>query len=255
MRKRKNIPTVDKSYCHIYQSPIFGSTIEIDFVEPKVCPFDCGYCPFGTTTRRIIDLIDGPEAEDVIRDLQRILPIAPLPEYLLLSGKGDPVIYKELGSLIEKIREVTKIPIAVITSGGVLWRQDVQHELAHVDAVLSILDSPDKMKYHQINRPLDVVPFDRYLNGLVQFSHVFHGNFWLHTTLVSNMNTIDSDIELLAREIDLIKCQRVFLRSVGYKEGKAIAPPLESAKLHEFAHRFGTDVVVREKPSQPKGGK
>ncbi len=51
------------------------------------------------------------------------------PDYITLSGSGEPTLYRSLGRLIGGIKQITKIPVAVLTNGSLLWQPDVREDL------------------------------------------------------------------------------------------------------------------------------
>lgn len=232
--------------CCLCQSPIFEKSLEINIVPQKTCPFDCIYCRCQALSRKSIDPIDFVPIDGIKYYLKQALGVDSHPEYLVLSGKGDPSLYKKLIPLLREIRSMTDVPIAVVSSGGVLWRHDVQHDLSQADVVFAIIDTANTTAYHYINRPIDAVPFKRYLRGILDFSLLFKGRFWLQVTLLNGINAIEAEIKKLADVLGGIKVDKIFVRTDSYSLGKEIVPPLKNEELAEFARYFGNNTVVIE---------
>ena len=249
---KKSKKSAGGASCRVHQSPIFGNSLEIDIVPNKSCPFDCIYCSQDATKRKIIDPIEYVPIANIIHDLGQSLRSYPDPEYLVLSGTGDPSLYKGMMPLVREIRSLTEVPIAVASSGGVLWRHDVQQNLSHVDVILAKLDAGDMTIYHYINRPIDTVPFKRYLKGLLDFSRTFKGRFWLQVTLLNGINALEAEIGKLATITARIKVDKIFVCTDSFLLAKEMVPPLKNEELREFARYFGNNAVVIEQKADEK---
>lgn len=55
--------------------------------------------------------------------------------------------------MIERIKTMTEIPVAVITNGSLLYDAEVRKELVLADAVLPSVDAGNADLYRRINRP------------------------------------------------------------------------------------------------------
>jgi wyosine [tRNA(Phe)-imidazoG37] synthetase (radical SAM superfamily) len=58
-----------------------------------------------------------------------------------------------LALMIRQVKVLTKIPVAVITNGSLLYLPEVRQELQEADAVLPTLDAGNERLYRKINRP------------------------------------------------------------------------------------------------------
>ena len=133
-----------------------------------------------------------------------------------------------------------------------MWRHDVQHDLSHVDVVLAKLDTADTTAYHYINRPMDTIPFKRYLNGLLDFSRTFKGRFWLQVTLLNGINSLEAEIDKLTAITAGIKVDKIFVRTDSFLLAKEMVPPLGNEQLREFAGYFGKNTIVIEQKADEK---
>jgi organic radical activating enzyme len=57
-------------------------------------------------------------------------------EWITFVGSGEPSLHASLGWLIRRVKELTKLPVAVITNGTFLYLKYHRQELAAADAVL-----------------------------------------------------------------------------------------------------------------------
>ena len=81
----------------------------------------------------------------VLNELNRKLTFRP--DYITLSGSGEPTLHSGLGEIIERIRGMTAVPVAVLTNGSLLWQKAVRKEVALADVVLPSLDPPDAERF------------------------------------------------------------------------------------------------------------
>jgi len=91
------------------------------------------------------------------------------PDYITLSGSGEPTLYAPLDALISGIRKITNIPIAVLTNSSLLWDGNVQKALLRADLVLPSLDAGSATIFDNVNRPHFSITFKQMVDGLVDF--------------------------------------------------------------------------------------
>jgi wyosine [tRNA(Phe)-imidazoG37] synthetase (radical SAM superfamily) len=72
----------------------------------------------GRTTDLTVQRREYVPLEAVLADLQAGL--ARRPDYVTLSGSGEPTLYSRLGELIAGIKRLTDTPVAVLTNGSLL---------------------------------------------------------------------------------------------------------------------------------------
>lgn len=68
----------------------------------------------------------------------------PVPDYVNLSGSGEPTLNERIGQLTGEIKMLTYIPVAVLTNSSLLWQREVQDALMEADLVLPSLDAGDE---------------------------------------------------------------------------------------------------------------
>ncbi|HPA85195.1 MAG TPA: radical SAM protein, partial [Deltaproteobacteria bacterium] len=93
-----------------------GRSLGIDLVPLKTCTYDCIYCQLGRTTCKTLQRKKWFPLDEIVEELRE--KISSSPDYITLAGSGEPTLYSRIGELIEKIRSMTDIPVAVLTNGS-----------------------------------------------------------------------------------------------------------------------------------------
>ncbi|MBN1630459.1 MAG: radical SAM protein, partial [Thermoleophilia bacterium] len=120
-----------------------GRSLGVDLVPFKTCTYDCVYCQLARTTDKTSERRNYTPVATVLAEIEEKLRAGDHPDYISLAGSGEPTLELDLGTLIEGIRGLTDIPVAVITNGSLLWMREVQDELLTADLVLPSLDAGD----------------------------------------------------------------------------------------------------------------
>ena len=114
----------------------------VDLVPYKTCTFDCIYCDLGRTTHKTISRQSFVSPEEIQGELELCLPVLEKkPDYITLSGSGEPTLNSSIGEIIQRIKEITSIPVAVLTNGSLLSLEEVGRNLLEADVVLPSLDA------------------------------------------------------------------------------------------------------------------
>lgn len=221
-----------------------GLSLGVDIVPPKVCTLDCVYCQLGRTTRKSTTREDYVDIEAVLAELSRRLQVGVKADYVTIGGSGEPTLNARLGDLIDGIRRLTDIPIAILTNGTLLYRQDVRAECAKADVVIPSLDAGDAATFEAVNRPDRGITIEKLVSGLEQFREEFRGRIWLEVFLISGVNTDAGQIEKIKKLIERIRPDKVHLNT-------AVRPPAEPdvqavprETLDAIARRIGGNCEV-----------
>ena len=165
-------------------------------------------------------------------------------DYITLSGSGEPALYSRIGELIDGVRSLTDIPVAVLTNGSLLWREEVRRQLMNASLVVPSLDVGDEVMFHAVNRPHRDIPFDRMLGGLIAFRNEFCGEYWLEVFLLTGHTAIDAEASKLARCVERIQPDRVQLNTVARPPAEAYAAAVPHQRMAELASMFGPPAEV-----------
>jgi len=155
----------------------------VDLVPFKTCTYDCIYCQLGRTTNKTVERRQWVPLDDVLAELKEKL--ATRPDYITLSGSGEPTLYSRLDELIAGIRSMTDVPVAVLTNGSLLWQEDVRRQLMDAHLVIPSLDAGQGAMFQAVNRPHESISFEQMLEGLIAFREEYYGEYWLEVFLLA----------------------------------------------------------------------
>ena len=221
-----------------------GRSLGIDVVPFKTCPLDCIYCQLGRTTRKTLERREWVPLDGIVAELKE--RIACRPDYITLSGSGEPTLYSRLGDLIEAIRSMTDIPIAVLTNGVLLTRPEVRAELRNASLVIPSLDAGDAAMFRAINRPHDDFDFDRFLDGLIAFRREFPGRYWLEVLLLAGRTANEAEVRKIAACVERIGPERVQINTATRPPAEPFAHAASPARLQALAKLFPCPVDIVE---------
>jgi wyosine [tRNA(Phe)-imidazoG37] synthetase (radical SAM superfamily) len=132
-------------------------------------------------------------------------------DWITFIGSGETTLHAGLGELIRSVKELTDLPIAVITNGSLLFRPEVREELLLVDAVMPTLDSGNELFYRKINRPHPSLTYESFVNGLINFRKEFEGKLWIEVMLVSGMNDSREELSKIKKILDQINPDEIHI--------------------------------------------
>lgn len=213
-----------------------GRSLGVDLVPFKTCTYDCVYCQLGRTTRKTVARREWVALEGVLAKLQERL--SSNPDYITLSGSGEPTLYSRLDELIARIKAMTEIPVAVLTNGSLLWQPTVRRQLASADLVIPSLDAGREMTFRAVNRPHDSITFATMLQGLIDFRQEYSGQVWLEVLVLGGINAMDDEITRLADCVRQVRPDRVQLNTVTRPPAERFAVSVPAARLAEIAVAF-----------------
>jgi len=206
----------------------------------------------GRTTQKTVERKIWIPVDEIIAELKDKLSTKP--DYITLSGSGEPTLYSDCGRLIREIKKITNIPIAVITNGSLLFMPDVRKDIEDADMVIPSLDAGDEETFKKINRPAAEITFDKMLQGLMDFRNEFAGKYWLEVFIVAGLNDSDEQIDSLAACIEKIKPDRVQLNTVTRPPAEDVGA-VSHQRLEQIAQRIykNTEVIADFKSDDKTG--
>ena len=215
-----------------------GQSLGIDTIPLKTCNWNCVYCQLGRSTplsnRRseyipIKDILSQTKVSLESHDRGEI-------DWITFVGSGEPTLHTGIGDLIREVKEMTDIPVAVITNGSLLYLKSLQEALAAADAVLPSLDAGRPETYKKINRPHPEIGYELYIDGLIQFQREYQGQFWLEVMLVSGANDSAEELTAIAEKIDRIQPSQIHLSAPTRPPAeKWVKPPDQEAIMRAIA--------------------
>ncbi len=213
-----------------------GRSLGVDLVPYKTCSYDCIYCQLGRTTNKTVQRKEWVPLDDVLAELEKKLSTEP--DYITLSGSGEPTLFSRLDELIAAVKKITDVPVAVLTNGSLLWREEVRRQLLDADLVMPSLDVGNATSFQWANRPHESITFDRMLQGLIDFRHCYRGRYWLEVLLCAKIADSEKELDDLRKCVARIEPDRLLLGTVIRPPAEKYAVAVPRERLVEIAASF-----------------
>lgn len=213
-------------------------SLGVDVIPFKTCSFDCIYCQLGRTTCKTTQRSSFVNVSDVVADLKLALPGVNA-SYVTFSGSGEPTLYLELGRLINAVKELTSVPVAVLTNGSLLSYPEVQRELLDADLVIPSLDAASQDIFEKVNRPCPELRIRDVISGIEAFSSHFKGKLWIEVMLVKDVNDSEAELARIASALENVKAEKIQLNTVERPPAEPLARPLSRDEMERAKSRFG----------------
>jgi len=213
-----------------------GRSLGVDLVPFKTCSYDCIYCQLGRTTNKTLERKEWVPIDKVIEQLKKKLNSKP--DYITLSGSGEPTLYSRLDELILKIKDITDVPVAVLTNGSLLWMPQVRYALKYADMVVPSLDAGNNFFFQYVNRPHPDITFNKMLQGLMEFRIDYSGCYWLEVFLLAGVTTPESEVENLRNCIASIEPDKVQVNTVTRPPAEGFAEPVPLKQLQAITAKL-----------------
>jgi len=221
-----------------------GRSYGVDIVPFKVCTLDCVYCQLGKTTDRTIERKDYGPIEPILAELRETLAEGLEADFITIAGSGEPTLNLRLGELIDGIKKITDIPVAILTNGTLLYKKDVRADCAKADVVMPSLDAGDEQTFQKVNRPHNDISIENLISGLCAFREEFVGRIWLEVFFVEGLNTDAGQIAKIRDAIELIRPDKIQLNTAVRPTAEADIKRLDAEKLKAIAARLGPKCEV-----------
>lgn len=168
--------------------------------DRKICTFDCIYCSLGKTDEKTVErrnFVEVDEIEEAVREaLDEVGP-----DVITFSGTGEPTLAKNLGEAIDRVRDLTSLPLAVLTNSSLMDRKEVREELAKADIVVGSLDASNEGLFEDINEPHEDISFENIVGGMKKFGEESDGLFSLEIMFVPENESSADELAEVARSI------------------------------------------------------
>lgn len=216
-------------YKHIFgpvASRRLGRSLGIDLIPFKTCTLDCVYCECGRTTEKTIERKDYFPVEEVLGELKDWKDKGGEADIVTLAGSGEPTLCKSLTEIIKGAKEITGLPLCLITNATLFYLKEVREAALLADVVMPSLDAADEKTFKKLNRPANGLPFADYLDGLKTFCEEYRGKgrVDLEVFLVPGINDNEDQMTALSLLSRSLKVNCVQLNT-------AVRPPAEKDVL------------------------
>jgi wyosine [tRNA(Phe)-imidazoG37] synthetase (radical SAM superfamily) len=221
-----------------------GRSLGVDIIPFKTCTLDCIYCQLGKTTCKTTQRKEYVPVEDILVELKQALDTGLQADYITVGGSGEPTLHSGIGRLIEGIKKLTKIPVALLTNGTLFYIPQVRADCAGADVILPSLDAGDEATFDKVNRPVEEITFDRLVDGLCELRRQYRGLIWLEVFLIERFNTESPQIAKLADAIKRIRPDKVHLNTAIRPTAEPGVEKVSAEKLALIARQLGPNCEV-----------
>jgi wyosine [tRNA(Phe)-imidazoG37] synthetase (radical SAM superfamily) len=192
--------------------------------------------------------------EEIRRELELTLPTLPKKlDYITLSGSGEPTLNQHIGEIIHAIKDLTSIPLAVLTNGSLFSLEEVREALVGADVVIPSLDAVNDVTFQCLNRPHPSLNIQEIISGLIQFRNEYRGQIWLEVVFCRGINDDKEEIERLKGVIERIQPDRVQLNTPVRPPAEEFAYPLTTTQLEEIREKLGDKAEIISEFAAPLG--
>lgn len=220
-----------------------GLSLGITLIPYKICNFDCIYCQLGTTKFKTGERKEYLKPQEIIDELKAWLANnteeAKTLNYITLSGTGEPTLNIKIKEVIQEIRKITAVPVAVITNASFLHDVSLRQALLAADLIVPSLDAVTPEIFRQINRPQPDNNIEDIISGLINLRKEFRGKIWLEVMLVRGVNDDLRQMRKLKEVIDKINPDKIQINSPVRATAETDVFPVDKNKLEKIKEILG----------------
>lgn len=217
-----------------------GNSLGIDVIPHKTCSYNCIYCQLGSEENTITDLTNYYSVDEIIYELKEALLNNKNIDYITFTGSGEPTLYKDLKKLIYEIKQITDIPVCIITNGSLLYKQEMRSNLLLADLIIPSLDAGNEETFKLIDNPNKEIDFDKMVEGLIEFKKVFKGEYWLEIFLLKDINDNEDELDDIIKIVKRIKPDRIQLITATRRVANEKAKALSDEELKKIKKYFNS---------------
>lgn len=192
-----------------------GRSLGINHIPPKTCSYACVYCQLGRTRPLRVRPSSFFPPEQVLDEVARHVALLrgrgePI-DYLTFVPDGEPTLDRRLGEAIDLLKRSLSIPVAVISNGSLLWRDEARIALSRADWVSLKVDACREHIWRRVNRPHGRLSLGDIGKGVRAFAGSYGGRLVTETMLVAHLNDGVADIAALATFLGEISPHTAYL--------------------------------------------
>lgn len=226
-----------------------GMSLGVDMVPKKVCSLNCIYCEVGKTNNLTTKREEYIPAGKIIAELRDYFASNPAPDYITFSGYGEPTLNSGTGKIIQFIKTIQPlIPVAVLTNGTLLFKEEVSRELQMADLVLPSLDAATPKTFKRINVPARGLDIHTIIQGLADFRKTFTGKIWLEVFILPGYNDTPEELTELKKAIQKIRPDQIQLNTLdrpGWYKDLRPATHEELQKIIDFWQLENATIIAK----------
>jgi wyosine [tRNA(Phe)-imidazoG37] synthetase (radical SAM superfamily) len=216
-----------------------GLSLGVDVIPKKLCSLDCVYCEVGVTDKRGLARKEYFPANEILAEVKDVIAEYQDLDHITISGSGEPTLNSKIGDIIRGIKQMTNVPVAVLTNGTLLNNPEVRRDLMNADIVSPSLDAVTEDVFEKVDRPNPKLQIDTIIEGIKAFRHEYKGRMWIEILFVKGMNDHDEEVYKLKQVIDEIQPEKIHLNTVIRPPAYAVAQPVGEDRLMEIQKILG----------------
>jgi len=225
-----------------------GLSLGVSLTPYKVCSFDCIYCQLGRTTQKTALRKEYIGVDDVLAEIKSWLSANPAEakrlDYITFSGAGEPTLNVNIGKLINGIKRISSVPVAVLTNSSHLNDPEVRKAILGADLIVPSLDAATQDIFEKIDKPEKGIEIADVISGLVALRKEFRGKLWLEVMLLKGINDGPEQIAGLKKAISRIKADKIQLNSPVRKTLLQDVYGVDEGRLKEIAASLGANTEI-----------
>ena len=175
----------------------------------------------------------------LLQKLEEVIAEYPQLDYITISGSGEPTLNSKIGDIIRGIKQMTKVPVAVLTNGTLLDSLQVRQDLMGADVVSSALDAVSPEIFEKIDHPNPQLQIHTIIDGIKMFRKEYRGTMWMEILFVEGINDHDDEVHKMKQVIDKIQPDKVYLNTVVRPPAYSFAKPSSEERLKKIQEILG----------------
>jgi wyosine [tRNA(Phe)-imidazoG37] synthetase (radical SAM superfamily) len=190
-----------------------GRSLGIDPIPLKTCNWNCVYCQLGRSTPLVNERREWVSTEAILAEVETVLATAAPDsiDWVTFVGSGEPLLHSEIGRMIRSVKQMTSIPVGLITNGALFFVPEVRGAVLDADAIMPTLSAGSAELYRTIHRPHPAVTFDRHVAGLIALRDEYEGQLWLELMLLAGLNDSEEALQDISRTVAQIQPDTVHI--------------------------------------------
>ena len=222
----------------------FGTSLGIDLSPGlKQCNFDCLYCELAPAAPVTVQT-QRSGVDEIIAELRSALSEHPGIDDITVTANGEPTLYPELDSLIDRIDAVKgDTKTLILTNSATLTDPKTFATLLKFDQVKLSLDAVTPEVFRKIDRPAEGIEIGALVDAIKTFATKYRGDLYLEILFVHGLNDSDEEIAALNAVLHDIPCKRIDIGTIDRPPAYPVQG-LSYGELHEVASKFDPDLPV-----------
>lgn len=225
-----------------------GRSLGIDLVPYKTCTFDCVYCELGPTTCLTKERKPFRPVEEICGELdERLRQLRGGVDYITLAGSGEPTLNADIGVLIHRIKQISDVPLALLTNSSLLYDPSVRREILGLDLIVPSLDAVSDDAFRRINRPIDGMEIGTIVDGLIRLREEFLGDIWLEVLVCQDFNDSQEELSLIKGAAEKIRPEKIQVNTVYRPPAVEEVRAVSETRLKEIESLLGPNARMVSK--------